>query len=228
MRGPGKFLVHFVLQGENMKNKIVAGLLITVSSFFLLSPLSGTGMAQDKTLVTVTIDHTKALTQGVQTITTSLPHKVTISAKQKEVIQKKALDQFLKDVSIYLEAVKKANTPKIGTQPKHKVVLHISKHSIQQSSGSGVKILPGGYKCYHGCISPVNACVLPNYICKRESRFIDVQNPHSSACGKYQFVRGTWNNYGGYRSACDAPESVQDAKALEVWDNGNGASHWRP
>lgn len=222
MRGPGKFLVHFVLQGENMKNKIVAGLLITVSSFFLLSPLSGAGIAQDKTLVTVTIDHTKTLTNGVQMSTTSLPHKVTISVKQKEAIQKKALDEFLKDVSIYLEAVKKANTPKIGTQPKHKVASKVTYIQPQ----TGYKVLPGGYKCWHGCISPARACVLPKYICKRESRFIDVQNPHSSACGKYQFVRGTWNNYGGYRSACDAPESVQDAKALEVWDNGNGASHW--
>jgi len=63
-----------------------------------------------------------------------------------------------------------------------------------------------------------------------EARFIDQANNDwqagHTACGKYQFIRGTWANYGGYVSACFAPEYVQDAKASEVWANGAGKYHW--
>lgn len=48
----------------------------------------------------------------------------------------------------------------------------------------------------------------------------------SSASGKWQFVRGTWAGFGGYLNAADAPESVQDAKARQVWAGGRGCSHW--
>lgn len=55
---------------------------------------------------------------------------------------------------------------------------------------------------------------------------LTAQNPTSSASGKWQFVNGTWNGYGGYAEAWMAPESVQDAKAAELWAGGAGASHW--
>lgn len=49
----------------------------------------------------------------------------------------------------------------------------------------------------------------------------------SSASGKWQFIRKTWGRYGGYLNAADAPESVQDAKAREIWNGGRGCSHWQ-
>jgi muramidase (phage lysozyme) len=57
-----------------------------------------------------------------------------------------------------------------------------------------------------------------NY-CRRNER-------GSTACGAYQFVRGTWNGYWGYPDACSAPPDVQDAKAEEVWAGGRGCGHW--
>lgn len=49
----------------------------------------------------------------------------------------------------------------------------------------------------------------------------------SSASGKWQIIKSTWDGYGGYAEARDAPEHVQDAKARELWAGGAGRGHWR-
>lgn len=74
----------------------------------------------------------------------------------------------------------------------------------------------------------------PCYVMLRESKgYINIWNGGcsypcgvSSASGKWQFIRGTWNGYGGYRNAADAPESVQDSKARQLWAGGRGCGHW--
>lgn len=63
--------------------------------------------------------------------------------------------------------------------------------------------------------------------CENRSGSYTAENSDSSASGRYQIVDGTWNGYGGYRHAADAPPDVQDAKARELWAGGRGASHWR-
>ena len=67
----------------------------------------------------------------------------------------------------------------------------------------------------------------PCYVMMRESRgSLTARNPSSTASGKWQFVNGTWGGYGGYASAAQAPESVQDARAAQIWAGGAGCSNW--
>lgn len=41
--------------------------------------------------------------------------------------------------------------------------------------------------------------------------------PNGHASGKYQITSGTWGGYGGYPEARDAPPSVQEQQARELW-----------
>lgn len=58
-------------------------------------------------------------------------------------------------------------------------------------------------------------------------------NPHiynrsgSGASGCWQFMPGTWGGYKGYANAADAPPSVQNERAKQVWNGGKGCGHWR-
>lgn len=67
----------------------------------------------------------------------------------------------------------------------------------------------------------------PCFVKFRESRGdYSAQNPTSSASGAWQFLDSTWNGFGGYARAIDAPPAVQDEAARQLWNGGAGCSHW--
>ncbi|MEB6066291.1 transglycosylase family protein [Staphylococcus arlettae] len=78
--------------------------------------------------------------------------------------------------------------------------------------------------------SSVNVNSHLQQIAQRESGGdITAINPSSGAAGKYQFLQSTWDSvapaeYVG-QSPASAPESVQDAAAVELY-NSAGASQW--
>ncbi len=64
-------------------------------------------------------------------------------------------------------------------------------------------------------------------------------NPHNRLrpAGKWQIITPTWrtkdsdgdgklDSYHGYATADQAPESVQDARAREIYDGGAGRGQW--
>jgi len=72
---------------------------------------------------------------------------------------------------------------------------------------------------------------LANAILSQETGGVDAyyrKSYSSSACGAFQYMNLTWNNFMGYKSACDAPEWVQDAKMVDELKFSYATYHdWR-
>lgn len=80
-----------------------------------------------------------------------------------------------------------------------------------------------------------SGCVIPAYICERESgHSYTALNPSSGAGGMYQFMPSTWNGVARQIGMPEwvgtpphtAPPWVQDTFALYLWDGGAGCYHW--
>lgn len=82
---------------------------------------------------------------------------------------------------------------------------------VTAAVGSKPEALPGL------CVSDGNLEPILATIRQMESgNDYQAQAAGASASGAYQIVNGTWDGYGGYSRARDAPPEVQDAKAAEM------------
>lgn len=74
---------------------------------------------------------------------------------------------------------------------------------------------------------PSGGWAIPEHIVMCESGGnYRAENPTSSASGAYQIIDSSWNNYGGYSHASDAPPSVQDERAAQIWAGGASRHNW--
>jgi hypothetical protein len=92
-----------------------------------------------------------------------------------------------------------------------------SSHALARDSGPRATMTPvsgaTGSVNGHPCGGPLPSCA----VLARESHGTNVQNPDGrSASGYWQIQDETWNGFGGYARAVDAPPEVQDAKAASL------------
>ena len=74
--------------------------------------------------------------------------------------------------------------------------------------------------------APSGGWTIPQQVVQCESGGQNLTPNGAGASGYYQFMPGTWNNYGGYGQAYQAPKSLQDQRASQLWNGGAGASNW--
>lgn len=78
---------------------------------------------------------------------------------------------------------------------------------------------------------PCGGDLPPCWVLERESGG-DPTAVNPTGCGGYtcgglwQFDPRTWDGYGGFTYAQDAPADVQNDRARQVWAGGAGCSHW--
>lgn len=98
-----------------------------------------------------------------------------------------------------------------------------ARPATQSTGGQSYNGNPSGSVNGYPCGGDLPPC----YVLKRESGGNPrAENPVSTASGLWQFIDGTWNGFGGYSHASDAPPDVQNEKARLTWAGGAGAGHW--
>jgi septal ring factor EnvC (AmiA/AmiB activator) len=67
---------------------------------------------------------------------------------------------------------------------------------------------------------------IPYSVVDCESGGQDLTPNSAGASGYYQIIPSSWDGYGGYSQAYQAPKSLQDQRAAQLWNSGAGAGNW--
>lgn len=111
------------------------------------------------------------------------------------------------------------NTAERIAAEKAHAATHTHRATTTRPSRRASAVTPGNGRC--------GGSLPPCYVMMRESGGnLTAKNPRSTASGKWQALNPTWNGFGGYSEAWQAPEAVQDAFAAQLWAGGSGCSHW--
>jgi transglycosylase-like protein len=131
------------------------------------------------------------------------------------------VQEALQNIISYVEAVQAEQAAEAARQAEATRLASQQQSTPQVAAGGN----GGGAGCASGG-GQLNGA--PMAIIQRESGGDYCARNPSGACGAYQIMPGTWNGYGGYASACDAPPAVQDEKARSMaacnWDPPNYCS----
>jgi septal ring factor EnvC (AmiA/AmiB activator) len=73
---------------------------------------------------------------------------------------------------------------------------------------------------------PGGSYTIPSSVVQCESGGQNLTPNSAGASGFYQILPSTWSGYGGYGQAYQAPKSLQDQRAAQLWNGGAGASNW--
>ena len=73
---------------------------------------------------------------------------------------------------------------------------------------------------------PGGSYTIPSSVVQCESGGQNLTPNSAGASGFYQILPSTWAGFGGYGQAYQAPKSLQDQRAAQLWNGGSGASNW--
>jgi hypothetical protein len=109
-----------------------------------------------------------------------------------------------------------------------------AERQAQEQAEYEATVASGGRYVYTEGPNVGGTCVIPSYICQRESGGnYGAVNSSSGAGGMYQFMPSTWNAVAAAIAPewigvapQNAPPAVQDQFAAYLWNGGAGCGHW--
>ncbi len=136
------------------------------------------------------------------------------------------------EFALGLESAKKqAEQAKLAEEKKQQEEKASAAAALTQTGVTAQSVSSTSSSELSSSLQPCGGDYPPCWVAERESRG-DYTAVNPTGCGgrtcggKWQFDPLTWGGFGGYEFAQDAPPQLQDEKARELWNGGQGCGHW--